>query len=143
MRRSLAILAIVSCAVATAGHSLAASQAEGRLSLELNRMEPSEKGCRVTFVVHNGLARALSKAAYEVVLFDRKGLVSRLMILDFQDLPADKTKVRQFDLASIDCAGVSRVLVNSAAECKGDGLADGDCMSALSLSARAEIDFGS
>ena len=63
--------------------------------------------------------------------------------IDFQDLPADKTKVRQFDLSDVNCDDVSRVLVNSAAECNGDGLGPGDCMTSLSLRTRAEIEFGS
>ncbi|MGE0230293.1 MAG: hypothetical protein AB7O39_14530 [Flavobacteriaceae bacterium] len=143
MRRSLGVLALGAAALVTWPHGLAASQAEDTLALELNRMEPSDKGCRVTFVVHNGLGAALEKAAYEIVLFDRNGLVGRLMILDFQDLPADKTKVRQFDLSGTECDDIGRVLVNSASECKGERLTAKDCIGSLRLSTRAGIEFGS
>ncbi|MCB1477243.1 MAG: hypothetical protein H6883_08485 [Rhodobiaceae bacterium] len=139
MRSLLALSLFATAMVAEA----AAQAAETGISLELNRMEPSSKGCRLTFVAHNGLGRSLTKASYEIALFDRQGLVSRLAVLDFQDLPADKTKVRQFDLSDVNCDDVSRVLVNSAAECNGDGLGPGDCMTSLSLRTRAEIEFGS
>ncbi|RWE72570.1 MAG: hypothetical protein EOS63_30100, partial [Mesorhizobium sp.] len=73
------------------------------LSLELNAAQPSEKGCRLTFVVNNALGADLSKAAFEIALFNEAGVVDRLTVLDFKDLPAGKTKVTRFDLAGADC----------------------------------------
>ena len=69
------------------------------LSLELNGAQPSDKGCRLTFVVNNNLGADLSKAAFEIALFNEAGVVDRLTVLDFKDLPAGKTKVTRFDLA--------------------------------------------
>jgi hypothetical protein len=87
------------------------------LTLELNGAQPSEKGCRLTFVVNNNLGADLSKAAFEIALFNEAGGVDRLTVLDFKDLPVGKTKVTRFDLAGTDCAKVSRVLINT--ECAG------------------------
>jgi hypothetical protein len=82
------------------GPAPAWAQSAPALSLELNAAQPSEKGCRLTFVVNNALGADLSKAAFEIALFNAAGVVDRLTVLDFKDLPAGKTKVTRFDLAA-------------------------------------------
>lgn len=112
------------------------------LSLELNGMQPSEKGCRLTFVVANELGADLARTAFEIALFDEAGVVDRLTVLEFKDLTAGKTKVSRFDLAGTDCARVSRVLVNGVAECSGNGIEPAACLRGLKTSSRAGIPFG-
>ncbi|MGX9145037.1 hypothetical protein [Mesorhizobium sp. 128a] len=112
-----------------------------QLSLELNAAQPSDKGCRLTFVVNNALGADLSKAAFEIALFNDAGLVDRLSVLDFKDLPVGKTKVTRFDLAGTDCTKLSRVLINSATECTGAGVEPGACMRGLKT-AKTGIAFG-
>ncbi|MER8773559.1 MULTISPECIES: hypothetical protein [unclassified Mesorhizobium] len=103
------------------------------LILELNGAQPSDKGCRLTFVVTNNLGAGLSKAAFEIALFNEAGVVDRL-------LPAGKTKVTRFDLAGTDCGKVSRVLINSATECA--GAEPNACMRGLKTQTRTGIAFG-
>ncbi|CAH2402676.1 hypothetical protein [Mesorhizobium escarrei] len=112
------------------------------LTLELNGAQPSDKGCRLTFVVNNTLGADLSKAAFEIALFNEAGVVDRLTVLDFKDLPAGKTKVTRFDLAGADCAKVSRVLINSATECAGTGIKPDACMRGLKTETKTGIAFG-
>ncbi|PAP99975.1 hypothetical protein LRP31_18510 [Mesorhizobium mediterraneum] len=112
------------------------------LTLELNGAQPSDKGCRLTFVVNNTLGADLSKAAFEIALFNEAGVVDRLTVLDFKDLPAGKTKVTRFDLAGADCAKVSRVLINSATECAGTGIEPDACMRRLKTETKTGIAFG-
>ncbi|GLS28625.1 hypothetical protein SAMN04488498_101165 [Mesorhizobium albiziae] len=112
------------------------------LNLELNALQPSEKGCRFTFVVNNGLGVELAKAAFEIALFDARGVVDRLTVLDFKELPVGKTKVSRFDLAGIDCAKVSRVLINHATECSGAGIEPAACMRQLKASTKTGVTFG-
>lgn len=111
------------------------------LTLELNGLQPSQKGCRLTFVVANDLGAALTRAAFEIALFI-DGVVDRLAVLDFKDLPVGKTKVSRFDLADLDCAKVSRVLINSVTECSGPGVDPGACMKGLRTSSRTSVTFG-
>jgi hypothetical protein len=113
-----------------------------QLSLELNAAQPSDKGCRLTFVVNNALGADLSKAAFEIALFNEAGVVDRLSVLDFKDLPAGKTKVTRFDLAGTDCTKLSRVLINSATECAGTGVEPGACMRGLKTETKTGIAFG-
>jgi hypothetical protein len=112
------------------------------LTLELNAAQPSEKGCRLTFLVNNNLGADLSKAAFEIALFNEAGVVDRLSVLDFKDLPVGKTKVTRFDLAGTDCAKVSRVLINSATECAGTGVEPNACMRKLKTDTKTGIAFG-
>ncbi|MDG4880186.1 hypothetical protein [Mesorhizobium sp. WSM4884] len=112
------------------------------LSLELNTAQPSDKGCRLAFVVNNALGADLSKAAFEIALFNEAGVVDRLTVLDFKDLPAGKTKVTRFDLAGADCGKIGRVLINSATECVGTGVDPAACMRALKTSTKTGIAFG-
>ncbi|TGQ69383.1 hypothetical protein EN829_015785 [Mesorhizobium sp. M00.F.Ca.ET.186.01.1.1] len=117
-----------------------AESATPALSLELNGAQPSDKGCRLTFVVANNLGADLSKAAFEIALFNDAGVVDRLTVLDFKDLPAGKTKVTRFDLAGTDCSKLGRVLINSATECV--GVEPSTCMRGLKTASKAGIAFG-
>lgn len=120
-----------------------AQDSEAALKVELNGLEQVDKACRMTFVVENALAATITKAVFEVALFDAKGLVERLMVLDFRDLPKGRTRVRQFDAADTSCGGVSRILVNDATECAGEGLDPEACIAALRTSTTTPTKFGS
>lgn len=116
--------------------------AKPALALELNAAQPSQKGCRLTFVVTNGLGAELTKAAFEIALFNEVGVVDTLTVLDFKELPAGKTKVTRFDLPGLDCAKISRVLVNRATDCAGEGVDPAACMRQLAPGTKAKIAFG-
>lgn len=115
---------------------------EGKLSLELNSLKPSAAGCRLAFVTTNGLATPIEQASFEIALFDTDGAIDRLVSLDFKALPVGKTRILQFELADLDCAKVSRVLVNDLTTCKGEGLDPALCLAALEVSSRAGLQFG-
>jgi hypothetical protein len=124
------------------GASPGGAAPEGALKLELNAAQPSEKGCRLTFLVENGLGAELSEAAFEIALFDEAGVVGTLAVLAFKDLPAGKTKVTRFDLPGADCANISRVLVNHATQCNGAGIDPSACIRKLQTGSKASIAFG-
>lgn len=150
LRRFLAMLAVGALPVLTASAALAEDAGKGAeaakpagLSLELNALQPSDKGCRLTFVIANHLSGDITKAAFEIALFDRTGMVDRLTVLDFRELPHGKTKVSRFDLPGADCGKISRVLVNGATTCSGTGIEPSDCLTELGTSTRAKVEFGS
>ncbi len=115
---------------------------QAALTVELNALQPSERGCRFTFVATNALGGELTKAAFELVLFDTEGKVSRLTVVDFKDLPQGKTKVRQFDFAGLDCTKIGRVLINDSTECAGAGIDAKACIQKLKTQTRTEVVFG-
>lgn len=120
---------------------VAAQEATPGLSLELNALQPADGACRVTFLVTNGLAAPIDTATVEVAFFGT-GVIDRLVSLDFKALATGKTKVVQFALAGLDCAAVSRVLVNDVTACTGVGLDAAACLAALATSSRVTPDFG-
>ena len=140
---ALPALAAPAALAEDAGKGAETAQPAAGLSLELNALQPSDKGCRLTFVIANHLSGDIAKAAFEIALFDRTGLVDRLTVLDFRELPLGKTKVSRFDLPGADCGKISRVLVNSATECGGSGIAPSDCLARLQTTTRTEVEFGS
>ena len=114
----------------------------GNFGLELNNAREVGEGCRLTYVATNNTGVELDKTSYEVAVFDKDGVVSRLLILEFGNLQNGKTKVVQFDLADKPCADISRLLVNSVAECVATDGSTPNCMEGLVTSSRGEIDFG-
>jgi len=140
--KSITILAAALLAAASPVSAQDAAAPAPALVLELNGAQPSDKGCRLTFVVTNNLGAELTKAAFEIALFNEAGVVDRLTVLDFNELPAGKTKVARFDLAGTDCAKVTRVLVNHATECAGAGVDPKACLARLKPETKSTIVFG-
>ena len=69
-----------------------------QLTIELNKVQQSEDGCRLSFIAVNGMGANLETTAMEVVFFDANDVVSEMLLLDFGRLPSDKTKVVEFVL---------------------------------------------
>lgn len=128
--RTLLLSAMLSVAGITnvAAQEAAASKA---LEVELNALAGSQKGCLFTFLAVNGFAQDISKVSFEFVIFNDKGTVERLALLDFRELPAGKSKVRQFDVPGVKCETVKNLLINDAPVCEGEGLEKGRCMDGI------------
>jgi len=125
-------LLLSSLLAATAASGAAAQEAAPKgLDIELNALAASQKGCLFTFVAANGFSQSVSKVSFEFVIFNDKGTVERLALLDFRDLPAGKSKVRQFDVPGIKCEGVKNLLINDAPVCEGEGLDKARCMDGI------------
>lgn len=140
MDRTMRAFSAAMVAVAAFPGALAAQEV-GKLTVELNAVAPSEKGCKLTFVAVNGLAVSLDKVSFEFVLFDGKGLVERMAVLDFRDLPAGKPKVRQFDLPGTRCDQVKSMLINDAPVCSGEGVASDACNKALTTGSKSSVEL--
>lgn len=139
MRPSSALLA---AAILLSAVPAFAGDPAPKLSLELNALQASDKGCRVTLLATNGLATPIDKATFELAIFGATGDIDRLVSLDFKALPKGKTKVLQFDLKDLNCDDVSRILVNDVTACDGSGLTAASCLSALAPTTRSKVAFG-
>lgn len=112
----------------------------GRISVELNAAETTAEGCKLTFLITNGLEAALDKAVYEAVLFDSAGQVDRLTLFDFGALPPARPRVRQFVIPQASCEQLGRILFNGASTCEGAGIAPQMCETGLLPSSRTRIE---
>lgn len=111
----------------------------GAISIELSSTEEIGEDCKLSFVVTNGHDKDIAQVVFETVLFDSAGQVSRLTLLDFQDLPAGRLRVRQFQFPQA-CADISRVLINGAQTCSTAGLGQGACSQGLTVTSRTKIE---
>ncbi|MDZ7709380.1 MAG: hypothetical protein U5K36_04265 [Roseovarius sp.] len=139
-----AVAAVLALLLPHAAPALAQSvqeDAEPQLGLTLNTVSATVAGgCRLTFVIRNGLGGDIESLVAEAVLFDGAGRVATLTLFDFGALPAGRPRVRQFDLAGQSCEGLGEVLVNGIGTCEGDGLSPAACLEGLRLSTDTEIE---
>lgn len=134
--RTILLSSMLSTAAVPGAFAQEAATAKG-LDVELNALASSQKGCLFTFVAENGFAQNVSKVSFEFVIFNEKGTVERLALLDFRDLPAGKSKVRQFDVPGIKCEAVKNLLINDAPVCEGEGLEKSRCMDGIVTRSKA------
>ncbi|OXT00634.1 hypothetical protein B7H23_11070 [Notoacmeibacter marinus] len=155
LRPATAVLLALALTPAVAGNTLAAEassstqtvasattgEPEGpALTLELNELRRDDGACRITFVAHNGLPSNLSALAYEMVLFGTDGGIERMTKFDFGPMPQGRTIVRRFNMPELDCAAVSRILINGVTRCQ--GAEPRTCEQALTTANRTGIVFG-
>ena len=136
------LLKALALVLAFSAPALAQETAPISLDLELNALQPTEKGCRVTFLATTKLRAPLDRAALETAMFDADGAIDRSVTLDFKGLTEGKTKVLQFELADLPCDGIGRVLINDISACEGLGLAPTACLDNLKATTRPSITFG-
>lgn len=111
-----------------------------KLTLELNRLQTAETGCRISFVARNDLGQPIQALGFEFAFFGKEGLLEKLGVLDFGALPQNKSRVLQFTLGELKCTDLTRLLINDAASC--DGAPEGMCIDRLELKNRTSIEFG-
>jgi len=113
-----------------------------RIDLSLNAASAGTDGCRLSFVVHNGMNTELDNLSVEIAIFATEGALDRLLRLNFGILLEDKTRVRQFDLDGTQCDAIGNVLINDVAACEGGELTPLMCLRALSATTATPIAFG-
>lgn len=118
------------------GAGSASAQETGGISIELSSAEKRDQGCLLSFLVENSYNADIGGAVYETVLFGPEGGVALLTLLDFEDLPAGRPRVRQFQFDGMACNQITRILINGAQECVHEGDMDNVCMSNLILNSR-------
>ena len=114
----------------------------GQFGLELNALQQSDTGCRITFLAENRLGSEIGKSSFELALFGAEGGIDRLVALDFGALPEGKSRVVQFELKQLACDDIGRVLVNDITACEGGELTPAACLAALVPSTRTSASFG-
>ncbi|MEW5964834.1 MAG: hypothetical protein AB1749_14885 [Pseudomonadota bacterium] len=117
--------------------SLAAGTAmaqDSDVSVEINKLEPQDKGCRTYVVVGNSSAIAYQSLKLDLVVFGTDGVIAKRIALDLAPLKAAKRSVKLFDLESIACDGVGSLLVNDVLDCRTEAGPASDCLARLKLS---------
>lgn len=141
----LAATALIGGAGAAAPAGADAAAATGAdaaaITVELNKLEPANAGCRAYLVVRNGTDTALASLRLDLVMFGTDGVIARRLAVETAPLPAGKTAVRLFDMAGTDCADIARVLLNDVLACRDAAGDRPDCLAQVATSSRAAADF--
>lgn len=139
MFRRIALALLLAGAVPIVVLAQSVEDTPSRLFLELNSIQDVGGSCRLTFLAQNGTGSSIDQAVFETVIFDTSGGVVSLSLFDFRNLPADRPRVRQFELSETTCDTVGQALINGASSCVIDGAESGVCDEALSLSSRIAV----
>jgi hypothetical protein len=103
------------------------------IHLELNTAESIGERCRLSFVIENKGAAALSSLKLDLVVFGRDGAIDRRLIAEMGPLRGAKTIVKTFEVDD-PCPAIGSLLVNGVAACV-PGTADA-CLDRLTLDSR-------
>lgn len=133
------LLGCLSLLLPLAAH--AQTETPPKLAIELNTVEDTGGACRLTFVAQTSAGLAIDQVVFETVVFDQSGGVASLSLFDFRGLPADRQRVRQFDLPGMACASIGRVLINGTNSCVIGGTESDVCDAALSLGSRIDVEL--
>ncbi|MDU9004529.1 hypothetical protein [Sedimentitalea todarodis] len=139
--RRLAFGVLLAGAVPVLALAQSAESTPMSLSLELNAVQDVGGACRLTFLVNNETGMEIDKAVFETVIFDTSGGVVSLSLFNFRDLPAERLRVRQFEVPEIACDTVGKALINGANSCIVKGAESDICDKALSLSSRLAVEL--
>jgi hypothetical protein len=138
--RALAALALAGLAGAAAPAD-AQEQARGRVTLELNKVEPVDGACRIYLLLRNQTGQAFEKLQLELVSFDGQGVISQRVAVELGPLRADRPLAKLFDVPDTPCDRVSQLLVNEAVQCVTPSGPVGDCLGMIATASRASVTF--
>ena len=112
---------------------------EGTITIELNKVEETDQGCRPLFLFDNQSGHQLNKFQVELVLFDSKGVYSRQILLDMAPLYKDKKVLASFLMSELPCSDIGGMLVNALPSCANSAGTDLDCLSLLEVNSKSTI----
>ncbi|MCA0206421.1 hypothetical protein [Pararhodobacter sp.] len=116
-----ALMLVAQGALAQSTPPAEAPAAAPSVSVELNAIHPRDGACQFVLVGQNGTETDIDRLVLEAVLFDTDGRVATMTLLDLQDLPAGRLRVRSFEIGGVTCEGVSRLLINGVSACEPEG----------------------
>lgn len=131
------LLAVVAWSAALDVPGAAAAAAEPLLTVELNKLEPTEKGCRVYLVVSNPGTVVYPSVKLDLVTFQPDGVIGRRVAIDIGPVRPVKKAVKLFDIDATACDRIASVLVNDVLECRAESGPVPDCLSRIAFASLA------
>ena len=118
-----------------------ATQSDSTIALELNKLEPSDKGCRAYIVVSNPSASQLDAFRLDLVMFQKDGVIGRRFALDLGPLRPNKRAVKLFEMDGTKCEDIGSFLVNDVMECRSGGSAVEDCLGRMKVNSLTKVEI--
>ena len=98
------------------------------ITIDLNRLDPVERGCRVLLVIANDTPHDFTRFEVDWVFFDTDGVISERTALEVAPLLARRTSVKQFVIDGLDCAAIDSALINGVTLCESQAAPVPDCL---------------
>lgn len=119
----------------------AAGAATGQptVTLELNKLEPIDKGCRAYIVVTNKEDANYQAFKLDLVLFQSDGVIGRRFSLDLAPVRPRKKAVKLFEIEGTACDKIGQFLINDVIDCKTDTGGAQNCLQRLSTSSLTNV----
>lgn len=118
-----------------------ARSADPGLELELNKLEQTDAGCRLTFKSTNRFPTKIDGFDIEVYLLDGKGVALQSIQFSFGAIASGKARFAKFDLKDRKCGEIGGIFVNEFKSCKGETDMAQKCRDTLSLKNLTTIEF--
>lgn len=110
----------------------------GGLTVELNKVEPSESGgCSAYFLFRNDTDNSFDGFEMSLAILDTQGVINRLLSIDAAPLPVSRTTLKLFEIPEITCEEISEILLHDLTSCRPQNGAEMDCFPILTLRSRA------
>lgn len=116
-----------------------AAAAAPAITVELNKLETVDKGCRVYTVVDNPGSVGFQTLKLDLILFHTDGVIGRRLMLDLAPLKSAKKTVKMFDLEGTACDKIGSFLVHDVMECKADTGPVEKCLDAITLKSLSNV----
>jgi hypothetical protein len=131
--------ALAGAVVGASACPLRAQEAAAPITVELNKLEPADRACRLFLLLRNQSDQTYDALTLELVSFDKQGLIGQRLAVDLAPVRAQKTSVRLFDLPDTGCDAIGRVLLNDVSACSVAGAAVDACLDRLQVSSRGPV----
>lgn len=109
------------------------------VSVELNKLEPQDKGCRAYIVVDNTGTTGYQAMKLDLVIFQPDGVIGRRVAVDLAPLKASKKTVKLFDLDGTECNKIGSLLINDIVECRSDAGQVDQCLAGLKVTSLTSV----
>lgn len=110
----------------------------GGLTVELNKVEPSESGgCSAFFLFRNETDNSFDGFEMSLAILDTQGVIDRLLSIDAAPLPLSRTTLKLFEIPEIACENISEILLHDLTSCRPQNGDEMDCFPILTLRSRA------
>jgi hypothetical protein len=137
-RFALPCAGALSLATAAGAEPTATAEAAST-TIELNKLEPADKGCRAYMVVNNATDTNYQSFKIDLVLFQTDGVIGRRFSIELAPLRPKKKSVKLFEIDGIVCDMIGSLLINDVMECKADAGLVPNCLESLKTSTLTNI----
>ncbi|MFA7306609.1 MAG: hypothetical protein WC026_08060 [Hyphomicrobium sp.] len=115
--------------------------AAASVNIELNKLDPVEKGCRAYLVVNNATPTSYQSFKVDLVLFQADGVIGKRFSLELGPLRTKKKSVKLFDIDAISCDKIGSLLINDVLECKAESGPAENCLQNLTTSTLTKVEL--